>query len=182
MKKITFVILIYFSGIIISCCFDNGTITYNTVESARALLFSFDENGIFPHLDHFNRDELGIGIYADSLSTRTEMASNFSTIGKVYACSNPDIVMYTNTIDSLNVFTIYDFDNEHPAGSNINDILFYLDGFGETSEININEVSSIANHFKFSVVPQNDSLQFEISGRITERGNFIKTTELIILE
>lgn len=155
-----------------------GTITYNTVESADVLLFSFDENGIFPYLDSFNPSELGIGIHADSLSTRIEMASNFSTMDS----TNPDEVYYTITIDSLNVITIFDFDAEHLAGSTINDILLYLDHFGETSEVNINEVSSISHHFKFSVEPQNDSLQFEISGRITERGAFTKTTELIILQ
>ena len=182
MKKYTFALMIYFTGTIISCCSDDGTITYNTVETASVLLFSFDDNGIFPYLDNYNPNELGIGIYADSLSTRIEIASNFSKMDKVYACTDPNQVYYTNTIDSLSVRTIYDFDNNHPAGSNIDDILLYLDHFGETFERNINEESSIVHNFKFSVVPQNDSLQFEISGRITNKGNFTKTTELIILE
>ncbi|MGB3777138.1 MAG: hypothetical protein WA960_02180 [Tunicatimonas sp.] len=109
MKKIVFALLIYFSGTIISCCSDDGTITYITVESASVLLFSFDENGIFPYLDEFNPSELGIGVYADSLTTRVEMASNFSTTDKAYACDDPNEVYYTNAIDSINVFTIYDF-------------------------------------------------------------------------
>ncbi len=182
MKKFIFALMIYFSGTIISCCSDDRTITYNTVESANVLLFSFDENGIFPYRDMYNPSELGIGIYADSLSTRVEMASNFSTMDKAYACTNPNEVIYINTIDSLNVTTVFDFDDNHLAGSNINDILLYLDDFGETYELNVNEVSSISNHFKFSIEPQNDSLQFKISGRITEKGKFIKTTELVILK
>lgn len=182
MKKLTFVLLVYFSGIIISCCSDDGTIAYNTVETANVLLFSFDENGIFPYLDEFNPKELGIGVYADSLTTRVEMASNFSTMDKAYACSDPNQVYYTNAIDSINVFTLYDFDENHPAGSNINDILLYLDDFGNTYESDINQTSSIIHNFKFSVEPQNDSLQFKISGRITGKGDFIKTTNLIVLE
>ena len=63
----------------------------------------------------------------------------------------------------------------------LNDILLYLDGMGETFAINVNQVSSISNYFKFSAAPQYDSLQFKISGRITEKENFVKTTALIVL-
>lgn len=181
MKKLPFIIFIYFFGVVISCCSDDGTITYRTIETANVLLFSFDENGIFPYTEDYNPDELGIGIYADSLSTRTEMASNFSSTDKMYACSDPNETIYTNTIDLLNVITVYDFDNNHPAGSNVNDILFDLNSFGETSEITIGERASILHNYKFSEIPQNDSLQFQISGRIVTKGNFTKTTELIIL-
>lgn len=181
MKKITFALLIYFSGTIVSCCSGEGTITYETVESARVLLFSFDENGIFPYLDEFNPSELGISVSADSLTTRVEVASSFSTMDKAYACDDPNEIYYTNTIDSINIYTVYDYDLNHPAGSNINDILLYLDGMGETSAIDVNQVSSISNYFKFSAAPQHDSLQFKISGRITEKENFVKTTALIVL-
>lgn len=182
MKKYIFAFLIYFTGTIISCCSDNGTITHNTIETARVLLFSFDDNGIYPYLDAYNRNELGIGVYPDSLTTRVEMASSLSTMDKAYACENPNKFFYSNTIESISVRTIYDFDDNHLAGSDINDILLLLDDFGATFERNQNFESSISHHFKFSVAPQNDTLQFEISGRITDKGNFTKTTALIILE
>ncbi len=94
---------------------------------------------------------------------------------------DPNEIYYTNTIDSLNFITLYYFDSQHPAGSNINDILLFLDGMGKTREVEISSLSDIAHFFKFSVIPQNDSLQFEISGRITGEHNFSEKTELVIL-
>lgn len=94
---------------------------------------------------------------------------------------NPNEIYYTNTIDSLNFITLYDFDADHPAGSNINDILLFLDGMGKTREVDISSLSDIAHFLKFSVVPQSDSLQFEITGRITGEHNFSEKTELVIL-
>jgi hypothetical protein len=159
------------------------TITYETIETAKVSLFSFEENGIFPYHGEYNPNELGIGIYGDSISSRTEIAQHISNMDKVYAMGNPNEYYLTNTIDSLNVYTVYDFDSDHPAGSKVNDILLFLDGmFGETSEININETSSALHNYKFSAVPQNDSIQFEITGRITNKGNFNKKTQLVILD
>ncbi|MDW5290573.1 hypothetical protein [Formosa sp. PL04] len=181
MKKLSIVLFIYFFGTLISCCNDDNTITYNTIEFANVSLFSFDDNGIFPYFEAYNPNELGIGVYADSISTRTEMASHFSTMDKAYAFENPNKEIYTNTIDSLNVITIYNFDINHPAGSSVNDILLYLNDFGETSEYNINQASAVSHFYKFAVVPENDSLQFKISGRIINKSHFIKNTELVIL-
>ena len=91
-------------------------------------------------------------------------------------------IKYINSIDSINVYTIYDFDEEHPAGSSVNNILLYLNYMGETEEVNINELSSVTHHFKFSAVPSNDSLQFTITGRITDEMNFALNTNLIVVD
>ncbi len=183
MKKLSFVLFLYFFGSILTCCTTEKVITYETIETAKVSLFSFGENGLFPYYDEYNPNELGIGIYGDSTSIRKEIAQHISNMDRVYAMSDIDEHYYTNTIDSLNVYTVYDLDSDHPAGSNVNDILLYLDGmYGETSEININEASSQMHNFKFSTIPQNDSIQFEISGRITNKGNFSKKTELIIFD
>jgi len=79
------------------------------------------------------------------------------------------------------VFTILDFDEDHPAGSNVNDILLFLDSVDDTKKFNVSKLSEIYHHLKFSAIPQNDSLQFEIIGRITDKGEFKDTTELVIL-
>lgn len=181
-KKTKISILLVFSFLLAGCPPEDRTITYETIKSVRALLFSFDENGVFPHLDDFNPDELGIGVYPDSISRRTEVATSFSFGNYAYARSNPNETIFLNAIDSLNVFTIYDFDEDHPAGSNINDILLYLDDMGETSALDINALYSIRHSLKFSVVPKNDSLKFKVTGRITEEGVFHEETELIILQ
>lgn len=182
MKKIQFALLVYFFGSIISCCSDEGSITYETIKSAHVLLFSFDENGIFPYLDEFNPNELGIAVAPDSISSRVVYAKPISSMDKAYACDDPNEFYYTNTIDSLNVITVYDFDSNHLAGSPVNDLLLYVDHFGVTSPINVQQTESFSHLYKFSKTPENDSLQFRISGRITNEGTFEKTTELVIIE
>jgi len=146
------------------------------------MLFSFDENGVFPYTDHFDPNELGIGIYPDSISESYELARSFSAINKVYAMKDPTQIAYTNSIESVNVITIYSFDAEHPAGSNVNDILLLLDDRGNTEETDINALSMEWYNLKFSVPPQNDSLQFEITGKITGDKEFDLKTELVILD
>jgi len=185
MKKLSFVLFVYFFGSILTCCTTDRIITYETIESVSVSLHSFDENGAFLNLNEFNPNDLRIRISADSTSVRKEIAQHISNMDKAYAMSNPNEHYFTNTIDSLNVYTVYDFDSDHPAGSNVNDIFLYLDGiWGNTytSEININETSSTMHMYKFSTVPQNDSIQFEITGRITNKGNFSKRTELVIFD
>jgi len=52
---------------------------------------------------------------------------------------------------------------------------------GKTHEVEISSLSDVTHFFKFSAIPQNDSLQFEITGRITGENNFSKKTKLVIL-
>jgi hypothetical protein len=181
MKKI--LILFFVSGLacVLTSCPGDFSTTYKTIKSANVLLFSFNEHGIFPHLENFNKNELGIGVYPDSIFERYEVAQSHAIINSAYAMENPHEIVYTNAIDSINVITIYDFDEEHPGGSNVNDILLFLNGMGETKELNINKLSTEYHHFKFSKVPKNDSLQFEISGRIIDEGNFKLKTKLEIV-
>lgn len=95
---------------------------------------------------------------------------------------NPNTEVYTNAIDSLSFVTIYNFDENHPAGSKINDILLLLDYMGNTSKVEINRLTAVDHHFKFAEIPQNDSLQFEITGNITSEGRFTQKTDLVILD
>ncbi len=179
-KTISFAIIFSFLITFSGC--PPETITLETIRTVRVLLFSFDKNGIYPYLKEFNKNELGIGVYADSISENIEFAQAFSFVNSAHARNNQNSTKYpTNTIDSLNVFTICDFDANHTAGSNINDILLHLNAIGETSVIDINKLSSSMHYLKFSSVPDNDSLQFRITGRITEIGPFISTTELVVL-
>jgi hypothetical protein len=182
MKKIFVIFLVIGLGCILSSCPGELSTTYKTIKSVNVLLFSFNEVGIYPHLEEFNKNELGIGVYPDSISEYYEIAQSFSLVNSATARSNPNQIIYTNAIDSINVFTIYDFDEAHPAGSNINDILLFLDTRGNTTDLNINELSSEYHSFKFSAIPQNDSLQFEISGRIINEKSFNLKTELVVLD
>jgi len=179
MKKLISLTIILLIGLIFTGC-PQGSDTWKTIITVRVMLFSFDKNGIYPYLENFNKNELGISVYADSLSETTEYAQSFSFGNKAFAMVYPTEIYYTNTIDSLNFITLYDFDADHPAGSNINDILLFL-GMGKTHEVEISSLSDVTHFFKFSVIPQNDSLQFEITGRITGEYNFSEKTELVIL-
>jgi hypothetical protein len=181
MKKLLSVISLFLIGCFLSSC-PNRTTTWITIKSARIELFSFDQNGIWPYLASFDRNELGISVYADSLAERVEFAQSISFGKQLYAMENPNQIIETNSIDSLNFITIFDFDSNHPAGSNINDILLQLDYMGKTKEVEISSLSAFDHHFKFAMVPQNDSLQFEVTGIITEVGKFELQTVLVILD
>jgi len=183
MKRLTFLMLIYFAGSITSCCTNGPAVyTYNTIETAKVFLYSFDENGVFPYLEQFNPDELGIAIVPDSLAKRIEVVENISPMERAYACDEANMSIYTNLIDSLNIFTIYDFDINHPAGSNVNDILEEQDPFEKFKKVDITKISSIYHLLKLSASAKNDSVQFKIEGRITDRSNFSMITELVILK
>jgi hypothetical protein len=180
MKKLISLIIVLLTGLMFTGC-PQGSVTWKTIKSVRVMLFSFDGNGIYPYLEKFNKNELGILVNADSLSETVEYAQSISFGNMAFAMKNPNEIYYTNTIDSLNFITLYDFDAQHPAGSNINDILLFLDYMGKTREVEISSLSDVTHYFKFSAVPQNDSLQFEITGRITGENNFSEKTELVIL-
>lgn len=181
MKKILSVIFLFLIGCFLSSC-PNRSTTWLTIKSVRVLLFSFDQHKIYPYLESFNKNELGISVYADSLAKRVEFAQLISLGKQLYAMENPNQFIETNSIDSLNFSTIFDFDSNHPAGSNINDILLQLDYMGKTKEVEISSLSAFEHHFKFEAVPQNDSIQFEVTGRITGEGKFELQTDLVILE
>lgn len=179
-KKWGVVLLIYFFGSIISCCPGGGVITYETIETVRVSIFTFDENGVFPHYADYDINNLGVAVLSDSLSTRREVVMNYSTMDKAYACDDPDQLIYTNLIDSLEVVTVYDFDALHPAGSSVNDILLGIDSNGNTFPMDVGTAALLGHVYKFSVTPQNDSIQFHVSGRITTKGTFAKTTGLVV--
>jgi len=168
-------------GFLLSGCPPETSMTFISIKTARVLFFSFDANGVFPYLEEFNKNELGIGIVPDSVSERVEFAQALSFGSNAYALSSPNSSSYTNAIDSLNIFTLYDFDADHPAGSKINDILLHLNTMGETAVLDISVLSTTMLFLKFQTIPTNDSLQFKITGRITDVGTFIANTELVVL-
>ena len=72
----------------------------------------------------FDRTELGISILSDSTSERIELSQLAPSIfSSAFACEDPSKSKYVNFIDSVNIFTKFNFDNSHPAGSKINDIV-----------------------------------------------------------
>ena len=96
-------------------------------------------------------------------------------------CGRTDII-YKNEIDSLNIITIYDFNENYPAGSNVNDLLLGQDQVGGTFPTDVGSNSSVSHSYKFSITPENDTIQFEISGRVTEKGAFTNLTDLLIFD
>lgn len=181
MKKALVILFFFGLSIIFPGC-PKGTITYVTIKTVRGIVFSFNEHGVFPNTDNFNRSEIGIGIYPDSVFRSYDLAHTFSLINQVYAMENPNEMIFTNAIESLNVVTLYAFDDEHPAGSNVNDILLLLNDFGNTYNVKVDSLSLWRYDLKFAIPPQNDSLQFEITGRITNESDFKVKTQLVVLE
>lgn len=181
MKKLIAIVITISIGFIFSACPTETSLTSITIKTVRALFFSFNTNGVYPYLEEFNKNELGIGVLPDSISERVEFGQAFSFGNIAYARSNPHRTEYTNAFDSLNFFTLYDFDADHPAGSNINDILLHLNPMGVTTPIDLSNLSATSLFLKFSAIPDNDSLQFKITGRITDIGKFTAYTELVVL-
>jgi hypothetical protein len=184
MKKLTSFLLIQFLLFVSSCICPNGggSTTYITIHHARGLLYSFDENGIFPYLDEINRNELGISVLPDSTTERVEFAQNISIGDQLYACEDPNEIEYVNSIDSLNIFTKYKFDDNHPALSKVNDILRPININGEILLIgDIGTLNFTDQHLKFIQSPIYDTLQFEITGRIVGAGSFKVLTNLLVL-
>ncbi|MDN3593740.1 hypothetical protein [Zunongwangia endophytica] len=100
-----------------------------------------------------------------------------------YGRSDPNEYVQTNQIDSVNIFTVYDFNENYPAGSNVNEMLLFLDHMGETSPIeDLNEQKFISLSLKFSEIPSYDTLQFRVTGRISDEGIFEENTKLVILD
>ena len=170
MKKIALFMLTFIS--IYSCCTGDEDVSIDTIESAKGFIYSYDQNGIYPYFDEFNPNELWIGVIGDSITNRFEMNDG----------CGPTEIINTNSIDSLNVISIFDFNDNYPAGSNVNDLLLGQDGLGGTFTTEVNNNSSVSHIYKFSAVPENDSLQFIITGRITNKGNFTSITDLIIID
>lgn len=188
MKKIIVILLIHLTGLIQSCIFfnpcgnDDFTTYYITIERARGLFYSFDENGIFPYLDDYNRNELGITVTADSTTERIEISQLIKPfINSAFACQDPTETIFTNYIDSLNIFTKYAFDDQYKKGDNINNIMDHLDILGQTTAIDINTLTFSTEHLKFSRTPKYDSMQFIITGRIQSKGRFTYETDLVVL-
>lgn len=184
MKKLTSFLLLQFLLFVSSCICPNGggSMTYITIHSARGLLYSFDENGIFPYLDYINRNEIGISVLPDSTTERVEFAQYISRGNQLYACENQNETEYVNSIDSLNIYTKYKFDDNHPALSKVNDILRPINTNGEI--LNIDDISTLSftdQHLKFIQSPIYDTLQFEITGRIVGAKSFKVLTNTLIL-
>ena len=185
MKKIIAIIGLYLFGFLQACiCPMNSSKTnvYKTIETVRGIFYSFDQNGIFPYLDAFNRRQLGLSVFPDSVSERIEISQSISPISSAYACEDPTDVYYVNSIDSVIVFTVFDYDNQHLAGTSVNDILKPMDIHGKTTNnVEISELFFVNQYFKFSSAPTFDSMQFIITGNISGKQKFQVQTDLIVL-
>lgn len=188
MKKLFALFIIYFCTILQSCFFFNPcenefTTYFRTIESVRGLFYSYDENGIYPYLDEYNRQELGIVVIEDSITERIEISQlNTSLANSAFACEENEIV-FENKIDSINIFTKYAFDDEYLEGNNINALLEPLDAFeNPTSGVDVYTLSFVYQHFKFARSPKFDTMQFIITGNIQTKGAFSVETPLVILQ
>ena len=185
MKKIAVFLLaqLFLLG---SSCIDpygGSSCTYITIQSARGILYSFDENGIFPYFDEINRDELGISVLPDSTTQKIEYYTQNRSIGNRLYAEAPHRIEFLNSIDSVNIYTLYPFDDNHPALSKINDLLRPLNIYGNVLDIeDISILNAIEMDFKFIQSPTFDTLQFEITGRIVGGDRFTIQTNRLILE
>lgn len=183
MKKLSLILVIY-ALTFISSCINPGNMTtvQQTIHSARGMAYSFSVNGVFPYLEEINKDKLGISITPDSVSDKILMAKQNFSSNQLYARQPKTHFESMNYIDSINIFTIYNFNEEFPASSNVNAISDPLNIMGDTHPVeDISKLKFFDQHFKFNQSATSDTLQFKITGRITGGEDFeIITNKLIV--
>lgn len=84
-----------------------------------------------------------------------------------------------NDIESVTIYTLYDFDDDHPAGSNITDKFthFDVDAFSENPDF-----KPYRNFFYIMEVPyQQVEFQFVVDGITSDGVSFSDTTTVINL-
>jgi hypothetical protein len=185
MKKLSAFLLIHLLLFASSCLCPSGggSTTYITIHSVGGSIYSFDENGMSLYNVEIDRERLGIYIYPDSTDQRVEFAQSVVVGNQIYACEDNHYIEYTNSIESINFFTVFDFDNNHPASTNINNILQPGYNYGAILDVfDVNSMNFTDLHFKFVQPPTYDTLQFEITGRLVGGKDFKILTDMIILE
>ena len=166
--------ILHLIPLLTSCPCPKVNETFITVEimSVEGIVFGFNENGIFPKFEEISRQEVGLSIRPDSTEeTMSQIQMNFSFINPLYACQNPERIEYVDLIDSIQVYTMYDFDENHQEGSSVMDILLSMDINGNTSKFDPND-AFFDKYFKFNEVPTNDSLQMRVTGSISNGEHF----------
>ncbi|MEQ8239028.1 MAG: hypothetical protein RIA69_07430 [Cyclobacteriaceae bacterium] len=124
------------------------------------------------------KSDLHFSIFPDSISDYLEIVSSGSFTQSLMACDDNNHTFYNQTMDSLQVYTLYDLNSEFPAGAVINEVLS-IKSFQSLSYLDINvgyEASGLL--LKLAVVPKSDTVQFLLTGRLSNNLKIMAKTSL----
>jgi hypothetical protein len=121
---------------------------------------------------------LHVSIFPDSISDYLEIVSSGSFAQSLSACDDNSQTFYNQTMDSLQVRTLYDLSSEFPAGAVINEVLS-IESFQSLSSLDKRvgyEASGLV--LKLGLVPKNDTVQFSLTGRLSNNVKIMAKTSL----
>lgn len=179
MKRLTSLLSLYFVILLVGCIPERYTQTTETIKSVRATIFSYENYG-----NVLTRDQLSICIQSDTVIYSVKTAQRSYSSSSAFADEYEPSVIYANYIDSVDVYTVFDYDDNHLANSLVNDILstgYYINDstaftgwvgqFYASYNINLN--------FKTSAT-SSDSVQFRIEGKLSDGVKFTTKTQLVV--
>ena len=198
MKKTISLASLYLILFVGSCIPDRNISSYiRTITSIDAKLFLICDSCYFYYntpFDENNKQYLNILLSPKSFTQKIE-ASLHSKLNNSLFANDPVLpkIIYTNHIDSLAIYTLYDYDETHPANTLINNILTHKPDYNipatpidslESIEFNkYNEYyygEGIVGLKVTSPVTASDSVQFRVTGKLSDGVQFDTTTELMV--
>lgn len=196
MKKLLTLATLYFVLMIASCIPDKYISAYvRTVTGIDAKLTIYCDTCYSYTNDANGKQYLNVIITPKSYTQKIEATLRSKLNNTIYA-DEPSLpkIKYTNHIDSLAIFTLYDYDETHPANSLVNNILNYTKFYerGETPIGNLEYIEFTESYYYYgegniklkvtSSATSSDSVQFRITGRLSDGILFDTTTELLVFQ
>ncbi len=163
MKKIT-ILVILLIPVVVGCICPDDTITRIEIYSVESAAYGYDTHDLNPEFENINRYFVGFSVFADSIIASVTENNQLDPA----ACNNSNRVEYADQIDSLHVFTVFDYNDEFTAGDDLSSLVRLQMRFRRHN--NLFELEShrfIWEYFRFTNAPTNDSLQLRITGRVS---------------
>ena len=167
MKKLFSFILIIQSVFLLSSCLQKVppyTITYVTIHSVKAVTTYSD-------------GKLAIVVFADSISREDKLFTPPAGMIEL-----PPPILFRNLIEGVNIYTLYDFNENYEAQRNVNRILRLRPQCPDEIiyDENIDKLRFANEYFDFTEQATAEAVQFEVRGRLSDNPDefVIRTNKL----
>lgn len=178
MKRLTSLLSLYFVILLVGCIPERYTQTTETIKSVRAKIYSYENYGSV-----FTRDQLGISIQPDTVIYNVKTAYRSYSSSSAYADEPAWSTKYANYIDSVAVYTVFDYDANHLANSLVNDILtngYYINDSSVFNGLVGQYYASNIDLKLLTALSESDSVQFRVEGKLSDGVKFTTKTQLVV--